>query len=340
MTPFSVERPGAGNPSSGAESGNFRVANRLRHLVAAQVGRRRDPLHLQLELVDIAGPAESFIVGNQSLFEQAQDRLVEGLHPVLGGARADGPCNQVSLFLVDDAVANEGRREHDLDGRDAACSIFPLYEALRAHRPENARQLQPNLFLLVGWKDGDDPVDGFGGVDRVQGRADEVTGFSGKQPGLDRLEVPHLADQDDVGILPQGAADRLSERAGIDRDFALTDDGSNVAMEKLYWIFDGDAMGRAGLVHVVDHGGKRRTLAAARGSRDEHEAAFFGGDFLEHPGKIQLLDRAHLHRNHAEYQPDGSALLKDVDPEASEAWNAVGNVELLGLLEFLSLGRR
>jgi hypothetical protein len=42
----------------------------------------------------------------------------------------------------------------------------------------------------------------------------------------------------------------------------------------------------------------------------------------------------------AEYQADGSALLKDVDPEASEAWNAVGDVELLGLLEFLSLGRR
>src|SRR4029434_1958083 len=42
----------------------------------------------------------------------------------------------------------------------------------------------------------------------------------------------------------------------------------------------------------------------------------------------------------AAYQADGSALLKDVDPEASEAWNAVGDVELLGLLEFLSLGPR
>jgi hypothetical protein len=110
-------------------------------------------------------------------------------------------------------------------------------------------------------------------------------------------------------------------------------------MEKLYWIFDSDDMGRAGLVHVVDHGGERRALTAARGSSDEHEAAFFGGDFLQHPGKTQLLDRAHLHRNHAEDQPDGSALLKDVDPEASEAWNAVGDVELLRFLEFLSLSR-
>ena len=35
--------------------------------------------------------------------------------------------------------------------------------------------------------------------------------------GLDRFEVAHFADQDDVGILAQRAAQRLRERAGVDR---------------------------------------------------------------------------------------------------------------------------
>ena len=57
-------------------------------------------------------------------------------------------------------------------------------------------------------------------------------------------------------------------------------------------------------------------------------------------GQVQLVDRADLHRDDAEDHADGAALLEDVAAEAAEAGNAVGEVDFLGLLEFLSLGRR
>ncbi len=40
----------------------------------------------------------------------------------------------------------------------------------------------------------------------------EVTGLGGEQRRFDRLVVAHLADEDDVGILPQRAAQRVRER--------------------------------------------------------------------------------------------------------------------------------
>ena len=67
------------------------------------------PCTLQLELVDVGRPAQRLVVGDQPLLEQAEDRLVEGLHAVLRRAGGDRAVDQVRLFLVDDAVADERR---------------------------------------------------------------------------------------------------------------------------------------------------------------------------------------------------------------------------------------
>ena len=112
------------------------------------------------------------------------------------------------------------------------------HEALRDDGLEHAGELQAHLLLLVRREDGDDAVDGFGRVERVQRREHEVAGFGGEQAGLDRLEVAHLADQDDVGILPQRAAQRLRERPRVDRHLALVDDRLAVAVQELDRILD------------------------------------------------------------------------------------------------------
>ena len=56
---------------------------------------------------------------------------------------------------------------------------------------------------------------------------------------FDRLEVAHFADEDDVRILAQRAAQRVGERLRVDGDFALVDDRLLVAMEELDRILDG-----------------------------------------------------------------------------------------------------
>ena len=40
---------------------------------------------------------------------------------------------------------------------------------------------------------------------------------------LDRFQIAHFADQDHVGVLPQGAAERFGEAGHVDADFALVD---------------------------------------------------------------------------------------------------------------------
>ncbi len=65
-----------------------------------------------------------------------------------------------------------------------------------------------------------------------------MAGLGGEQAGFDRLEVAHFADEDDVRILPQRAAQRLRERPRVDRDLALVDDRLAVAVQELDRILD------------------------------------------------------------------------------------------------------
>src|SRR5437762_8475525 len=88
--------------ASAAESGQARYRihvdgadDALGHFVARRVGCRRDALHLELELVHVARPPQRFFVGNEALLEEAEDGLVEGLHPVLRRARGDRALNEM-----------------------------------------------------------------------------------------------------------------------------------------------------------------------------------------------------------------------------------------------------
>ena len=78
-------------------------------------------------------------------------------------------------------------------------------------RPERGRELDPDLLLPEGREHVDDSVDRLSGVVGVQGREDEVAGLGQRQGELDGLEVAHLADQEDVGVLAEGGAQRPLE---------------------------------------------------------------------------------------------------------------------------------
>ena len=65
--------------------------------------------------------------------------------------------------------------------------------------------------FLVG-KHLDDAVDGLGGIRRMQGSEHQVAGCGGFHRQTNRLEVPHFADEDDVRVLAQRAAQGGGER--------------------------------------------------------------------------------------------------------------------------------
>ena len=123
-------------------------------------------------------------------------------------------------------------------GDDAAHAVGGRQQLLGDDPLQRDRELGPHLALLLGREDVDDPVDGLRGRLGVQGGEDEVAGLGGGQRGRDRLQVPHLADEDHVGVLSQGGAQAEGEVRRVGADLALVDDRAFVLVQELDRVLD------------------------------------------------------------------------------------------------------
>ena len=85
------------------------------------------------------------------------------------------------------------------------------HEAQRDDGLQRAGEREAHLGLLVRRIERQDAVDRLRRVGRVQRREDEVAGVRRLERGVERFEVADFADEDDVGILTQHAAQRLRE---------------------------------------------------------------------------------------------------------------------------------
>ncbi len=156
------------------------------------------------------------------------------------------------------------------------------YQTLGDDGFENRRELQTHLLLLVGREDRDDPVDGLGRIQGVERAHDQVAGLGRRQGGLDRLEVAHLADEDDVWILPEGGSQRVREAVGIHTNFALIHDRTPVPDEKLDWVLDRHDVTCPIGVDLLDHRGERGRLARPGGPRHQDQPQVLMGNPLDH----------------------------------------------------------
>src|SRR5580765_2356054 len=91
---------------------------------------------------------------------------------------------------------------------DAAFVVGAANETLGNDGFERGGKLQTNLLLLGRREDGDNTLNGFRGVESVQGRENHVAGFGGEQGGGNGFKVAHFADENHVGVLTQGGAKR------------------------------------------------------------------------------------------------------------------------------------
>ncbi len=142
-----------------------------------------------------------------------------------------------------------------------------LAQRLADHSLQRAGQLGPDLLLLMGREDVDDAVDGLGGVLRVQGREHQVTGLGRGEGDRDRLQVAHLADQDDVRVLAQHVLERVGERVRVLAHLALVDQADLVPVQELDRVLDGHDVVAAGPVGQVDDRGQGGRLAGTGRAR-------------------------------------------------------------------------
>ncbi len=287
----------------------------------------------------IGGAVESGLQGDQAFEVQGGERLIEGLHAVLRLPGLHHAVDLVHLVLADE-VADGGVGNEDLHRERPPLAGGAGQERLAENALEHEGQLHPYLALLMGREDVDDAVDRLRGGVGVQGGEGQVAGLGDAQRRLDGLEVAHLADQHDIGVLTQAGPQGVGEAMGVGVELALVDDALLVAVEILDRVLDRDDVLGALTVHLVQHGGERRRLAGAGGAGDEHQSARFLADLLDDRRQTELAEAADLVRNLPESGGDRAALVEDVGAEAGQPLDAEGEVELEVLLQavFLVVG--
>ena len=108
---------------------------------------------------------------------------------------------------------------------------------------------------------------GLRGVVGVQRREDEVARLGHGEGDLDRVDVAHLADEQDVGVLAEGGAKCAVERGAVEADLALADRGRLVVVDVLDRVFDREDVTSAILVDLVDDRGERTWTCPIRWGR-------------------------------------------------------------------------
>ena len=301
------------------------------------VRRGIDAAQVERELVRVGAVLERLVLDDQLVLEQLHQRLVERLHPVLGHALLDDRAQAVERLAHLQHLADGRRVEQDLD-RGHAARAAPLgHQALRDDGLQVRRQLLAHRVLLVGLEERQHALHGHRRVGRVQGGEHEVARVGGHEHGLHRLAIADLADQDDVRVLAQDAAQALGERPGVDAHLALVDGRHLVAMEELDRVLDGDDVLVRLLVRHVDQRGQRRRLARAGGAGDEHEPARQHGQLLDRGRHAQVVERRDGEGNGADRERRRAALGEDVAAEAAQAGHAEGEVDLVVGIELGAL---
>ena len=178
----------------------------------------------------------------------------------------------VGLVLADQVL--DGRRDHHhLVGGDQrprascgsrACDSTPMRAVESCVRIWSCCSLgKTSMMRLIG----------AGGPVGVQRAEDDVAGLGRLDGRVDRLQVAHFADEDDVGVHAQGPADALREVGHVDADLALVDRALLVLVVVLDRVFDRDDVPVVVVVEEVDHAGQAGRLARAGRPGDQQQAA-------------------------------------------------------------------
>ena len=143
-----------------------------------------------------------------------------------------------------------------------------------------------------------------------------------------RLEVPHLADEEAVGVFPDRRLHPLREARHVRADLALREDRSVVGVDELDRVLDRDDVLRGTAVHAVEDRCERRRLAAARRSGHENEAPRRRREVRDRLGQRQLLDRRDSRRNEAEDRSRSALLPEEVHAKPRVCPHLVGEVHV------------
>jgi hypothetical protein len=289
-----------------------------------------DAAEVHLEGFGVGRFEERFLFGDQFGFHEFEERLVEGLHTFVGAGFDGGEKFVEAIFF--DKFADGAGVEHDLDGRNDTAG-GRRNEALANDGAQGGGHLAANLVAFVRGKEIEGAADGRVGRGRVQGGQHQMARVRGGEGGHEGLAVAHFADDDDVGILAHDVDEGAFEAERIEADFTLFDDGLFVVEHILDGVFERDDVALFGFVDVLDHRRQCAGFAAARGARDQDDAALGAGDFAELLRQAQIMEAWYVCFDVPHHEGGQAALIKDIYTEAAKGRVDVRKISFLLALE-------
>ncbi len=160
----------------------------------------------------------------------------------------------------------------------------------------------------------------------MQGGENQLARFRGGHRGGNRLVVTHFPNQNHVGGLPQGRAERRNIAFGVARDLPLGHDALFVPVQKFDPVFDGDDVAAPGAVDPVDDAGEGGGFPASGGAGDQHQALFPPVQVDDGVWDVERCGVRQAEREHAQHRREGAALPVGVAAEAAEAGDGEGKI--------------
>jgi len=205
-------------------------------------------------------------------------------------------------LVLTDKVADGRVGNHDLQGKASTAALLGD-QGLGQNPLQDKGKLGPDLRLLIGWKDVQDPVDGLDTVVCVKCPEHKVTRFRHGKGRFDGLEVSHLPDEYDVGVLTQDGFEGSLECGGVGPNLPLVDHAALVGVEELDGIFNSDDVLVPRSVDTIDHGRQCRGLSAPgrTGDKDKSFGPFI--QFLHNLGQLQAFEGEDLEGDRPDSSP-------------------------------------
>src|SRR5439155_12861242 len=189
------------------------------------------------EFVLVDAAAVGVLRTDHLFVQQVHDRVVQRLHAVfLSNLQHAGNLERLGFA---DQVGDGGRYNQYFQRSHAAFDIDAFEQVLGNNPLQRFRECVADLVLLAVREYVNHAVDGFCRARCVQRAKNEVAGGSRFDSELDRFEIAHFADEDDVGILTKRAAKGGGKRFRMHADFAMIDQTTLALMNELDGIFNG-----------------------------------------------------------------------------------------------------
>ena len=157
-------------------------------------------MYFQFEFIRIVHRTERLFFVDDAILEEGIYGLIEGLGPIDGMVSRHQVRDFIGTLRIENAVGDHARIPHNFDRSDSAAK-FGSNESLRQCGSQDAGELHSNLLVMMGRKEPDDPVDCFGGVNRMECAQHEVPGFGCIECNLYSFPVSEFPYKNCIGVL-------------------------------------------------------------------------------------------------------------------------------------------